>query len=475
MANDAGYRLYAMLKSTPELELIYKAKDFAKLTDYTARILKSSPYSAEGLISRFKAVGAPSWDWKAAFVGSDIDDAPPFDELSIVYRFDDANSQEQFLDISQKVRMAEPTADIRGAGAEISVGSTDGHWCPGQGRSATFGNRSDARRTVNANSLVQGGLDGENVNVVIIDQGLCKAAIDVKNWGGGLNWSGGVGSSITVGSAARTSHGMMIARSVLDLAPAAKLYDVPLIPDRIGSIDEFLRISSASSAQAVFKTILAHIDTLRTTPPWTGPWLLVNAWAIYDRATESPLGNYTENSALAHGFDHPLIQEVKTAVTDKNIDVIFAAGNCGEFCASRRCGGQDRGPKHSIWGANGIGEVITTGAVRADTTWVGYSSQGPGVGVHTLAQQKPDLSAPSDFCETTDAAVRNSGTSTSCAVVAGVVAALRSKPAWYQMHVTPEMMRQALIASARKTIGQGWNGRTGYGVVDASAAMAELP
>ena len=117
--------------------------------------------------------------------------------------------------------------------------------------------------------------------------------------------------------------------------------------------------------------------------------------------------------------------------------------------------------------------MITAGAVRTDETWLGYSSQGPGPAA--LATQKPDICAPSQFCETNDAAVLNSGSSAACAMTAGVLAALRSNPAWDQFAVTPAAMKAALIASARKTIGPGWNDRLGNGILDAAKAIALLP
>jgi hypothetical protein len=92
-----------------------------------------------------------------------------------------------------------------------------------------------------------------------------------------------------------------------------------------------------------------------------------------------------------------------------------------------------------------------------------------------LATQKPDFCAPSQFCETNDASVLNSGTSAACAMTAGVLAALRSNPAWDQFTVTPATMKAALITSARKTLGPAWSERLGYGILDAAKAIAQLP
>lgn len=472
MATDPRYRLYAMLKATPALNEFYDAKDYERLAKYTAELLESEPYSAASLVGTFEVVGAPSNDWHPAFVGDvESKSLPTFAELAVVYNFIDAGSQQKFIDVTQSVRTMHPAADIRGVGVDIGVGASD-HWCPGQANVA-FAHRAHARRTVNADALIAQGLYGQNVNVVIIDQGLDRSSIKPRNWGGGLNWNGSPPHTVAVGAAERTSHGMMIARSILDLAPSAVLYDVPLIPQRI-LVNQFF--SGVSSAQAIYQTILAKIASLRTQPRWSGPWILVNAWAIFDRASESPLGNYTENKALLAGSDHPMIAQVKKAIHRDGLDVVFAAGNCGEFCPSKRCGGVDRGPGHSIWGANALPEVITTGSVLSDGMWAGYSSQGPAPDVNTLAKFKPDLCAPSDFVETNDAALRNSGTSTACGMTAGVVAALRSFPAWSQAIVAPATMHQALTKGARRVQGTaGWTNRFGNGILDVKGAIAQLP
>jgi hypothetical protein len=169
-----------------------------------------------------------------------------------------------------------------------------------------------------------------------------------------------------------------------------------------------------------------------------------------------------------------MINLITRAVQDNGLDVVFAAGNCGQFCPSQRCGGLDRGPGHSIWGANAHPLVITVGAVRSDETWLGYSSQGPGP--EHLAVEKPDICAPSQFCETYDAASLSSGSSASCALTAGAVAALRGNPKWDQATVTPEAMRAALMGSARKPVGPaGWDNRLGYGILDAAATITALP
>jgi Subtilase family len=459
---DYQFRLYAIWKRTPELFLRYSAavsqQDLHELTQYT-RILLRGKLRIE-VLQEIKAVSAPSLDWPPTIKGADSPPNIDLDELVIAYGLDTLGAAEQFIDFvvaNQGAPLDTNGNAILNAGADPG-GNTSDHWCPGPANRAIFRHRDSARRTVNADALQARAFTGRAVNAVIIDQGLDQQAIKPQNWGGGLGPN--------IGQAPRTSHGMMVARSILDLAPDTVLYDVPLIPPRITGIPAFI-----STAQVVYQILILLIRLLRQQPRWSGPWILVNAWSIYDRRTDRPpFGSYTENR---HFGGHPMINIVTQAVQQSHLDVVFASGNCGEFCPDQRCGGLDRGPGHSIWGANAHPLVITAGAVRIDETWLGYSSQGPGPAA--LATSKPDLCAPSQFCESNDAAVLNSGSSAACAMTAGVLAALRGNPAWDQLAVTPATMKAALIGSARKTLGPGWNERLGYGILDAANAIAQLP
>jgi len=471
----ASLKLYAALELTPDLRTAYDTADpetvFEPLADYTRWLLQRAPYDSDftkDLVKAesFSVVGTPSRLWEVDFAGDkdhdlDLSRTPPAELIPqdrlIVYEFADVELLKQFLTAVEQGRNADSSPPISSAGVDLGVGSAD-HWCPANSFD-TFGTRADARRTVAANALPT-ILRGQRVNVVIIDEGLNKDFIPPNNWGGGL-----ILTTPPAGTAARTSHGMMIARSILDIAPDAVLYDVPLIPER-------LTTGFLSSAHAAYWTLLWAIWLRRPNPRWSGPWIFVNAWAVFDRSIEPSLGNYTENN---NPYGHPLINVVKTAIGAFDFDVIFAAGNCGEFCASMRCGGVDRGPGRSIWGANALPEVITAGAVLTDEMWAGYSSQGPGPNKNGLAHDKPDFCAPSNFRETRDAAVSNTGTSAACAMTAGLVAALRSKPGWYQNHVSPARMLEALTQGARKTQGGSWNGRLGHGVLDAVGVMNWLP
>jgi Subtilase family len=485
-------RLYATLKNTPELLALYRAKDLMGLARFTVTLLRAMPNRARAygqqptsaqpdqlsavasqLFADIRVVAAPSLEWRVAFVDDTGDYAKSVAaetlpaELVIAYELGNVEHVQLFLDLVNGHR--EMPLDAAGnefvaAGLDPGGSATD-HWCPGRANLAAFGHRRQARRTIRAGALASSALLGQRVNVAIIDEGLDRAQIPAKNWGGGLDHFIDSGLDQPAGAAPHTSHGMMIARSILDLAPEARLYDVPAVP-----LTPLPVPVAVSTMHAAYDNLIHVIHQRRLLPRWSGPWVLVNAWGVFDTSTD-PSGSYTRNLE-PHG--HPLINLITKAIQHHHLDVVFAAGNCGQFCPSQRCGGIDRGPGHSIWGANAHPLVITVGAVRSDETWVGYSSQGPGP--ETLSLAKPDLCAPSQFCETYDAASLSSGTSASCAMAAGVVAALRGNPAWDQVTVTPEMLRQALIDAARKPAGPaGWDGRMGFGILDAAATIDALP
>ena len=169
-----------------------------------------------------------------------------------------------------------------------------------------------------------------------------------------------------------------------------------IFPAPVTDIETFL-----NRAVPAYKEMLAEIAKGRADER-PAHWVLVNPWGIHDRKSERQTSRYTEQR------DHPLNQLVLRAVTE-NIDVVFAAGNCGQFCPNDRCGDTDYGPGRSIWGANSLDVVLTVGAVRSDGIWLGYSSQGPGQ--EKLGIKKPDLCAASQFCENDDSFIINTGTS----------------------------------------------------------------
>ena len=90
-----------------------------------------------------------------------------------------------------------------------------------------------------------------------------------------------------------------------------------------------------------------------------------------------------------------------------------------------------------------------------------------------MAQEKPDLCAPSQFENESDAGP-NTGTSAACGLAAGAVALLRTK--WPPSQVDPPTLRSTLRSTAVQPHGAaGWRDRTGHGVLKLAAAAAALP
>lgn len=371
------------------------------------------------------------------------------------------------LDVLAEMRgILEAHKDFIEVGADIAFDAAD-HWCPAPQSGRQFGDRASANRLLGLKALADEKLSGKGVNVVIVDRGLNEEDVVSKlkgKFGGG--WAidpenGGPriapGSLKVIRGVTNNDHGMMIARNILAVAPDVCLYDLPLIPPRIAGIPTFL-----SDAHAAFERIMADIDHRRARGDG-GKWILVNAWAPFDRMSEMPRGNYSEN------LSHPFLKLIGQMI-DKNIEMVFAAGNCGQFCPDPRCGAYDVGPGKSVYGANAHPHVLTVGAITTHSIGIGSSSQGEGP--VALAAEKPDLVAPSLFSEDSDRHTRNGGTSAACAMAAGVLAALRQR--WGLNEIPPEVMKQCLRETAWRPGPPGWDRRVGCGVINAEAALSHL-
>ena len=290
------------------------------------------------------------------------------------------------------------------------------------------------------------------VHVVIVDQGFDASVLDPKNFGGG--WFRADGSTPLPGHG-KSQHAAMIARAVLSVAPDAVLFDAPLIPTpppgalpTINDIPTF-----AGDAGWLWRSIdhvLEHHGN-------EASWVFVNAWSIYDRTSDlASLTQYTTDPR------HDLNLTIDRIVRHRNADVVFAAGNCGQFDPDRRCGRYDRGSCHSIWGANSLDSVLTVGAVRTDRNWLGFSSQGDGQ--PNLGLDKPDLCAPAEFADESDAHRVYGGTSAACGLAGGVVAALRAQRSQTALH--PITLIGRLKASATPPRPNEHRTRLGAGIIN---------
>ncbi len=343
------------------------------------------------------------------------------------------------------------------------------HWCSGTGRGFRFGNWRQARGLIGADALSAAGLTGKGVKIFVVDQGFNREYLESLGgtYGGGMDWTSDVeskkaGEGKVPHQSLRRRHGSVMVRTLVELAPDAEFFDLTLIPTRITSVEAFVQ-------HAKWALLFLWLEFL--SQPNSGPWIIVNSWGIVDRFGESLRGDYTNN---ANNWLNIIIRFIA-----QRHDVVFAAGNNGQFCPNPRASRYDVGSGNSIFGANGLPGVTSVGAVRTDGAWIGMSSQGPGpvdFAEDGTRPEKPDFCAPSWFVGNTDPVLRNSGTSTAAAVTAGAIAAMRDENGWNDTTaVSPNDLRLALRLGARPVDRKGWNERTGTGVLNIPGAFDELP
>lgn len=455
------YRNAAWLRSEHHaLRAAYLAGDLAALTRLLTDHLGLPAIDPETAQPTLAVTHLPLRDWEihaadAAAAAAVRGGRRPPRDAALAIRFAHGGHERTFLDgASSLLGACEP------ASGDLRIGSAL-HWAPGRGEGGAFGSIATAHRLIGAAALAQAGLDGAGVHVVVVDQGVDAARLPAGAvLGGGWARRGGA----PPGAAAKDNrHGTMVAHNVLALAPRATIWDCPLIPPRItGNLQPFL-----SDALGAVERMREDIALLKAHDPATygGAWLFVNAWSIYDRGGEAPEGG------CACDPTHAALSAAAAAA--EVADIVFAAGNCGQFAPDGRCTAEVIGPGRSILGAGSLAGVLTVGAVRADGLWAGYSSQGPGqFPVDGAPQEKPDLAAPSSFRMPGTAHRMAGGTSAAAAVAAGVVAALRTAGRGTTM--PPADLFDLLRRTARQAGRGGWNPRTGHGVIDCAAAVGAL-
>lgn len=444
-----------------DLPSIYRAEDGSRLLDLLNGRLRG--------LDAIQIVSRPSYRFQfsgdlAAERRKRVEDA--LDRLYVSVR-----TNRSGRDLDDLMRLQVPGLRI---GADVPLGSFD-NWCPAGDAPTLFHERAAADALIAADALRARGMRGTGVNLVIVDEGLHAASLkarfpELPGAGAGEPHLVGGWDVLTppdpprlAGQGVPDGHGTMVALNALSLAPAARVFDLPLLPDRIHDVTRYTLLMAAALTW-VRAEIRVWLGTL-----FPGPWVFSHAWGIYDRRFEQPKGNYTGDP------NHPLNLRVQRCDEDWGYDQVFAAGNCGQFCPNGRCGPADRGPGDSILGANSSPHVLTVGAVRADGAWIGYSAQGPGQPGFPPppGAGKPDLCTPSHFVEAGDGHFLSSGTSAACGLAAGAVAALRGANSPVP-NMSTAALRDLLRRSARKPTELDPL-RHGSGILDLQAALEAAP
>jgi subtilisin family serine protease len=321
------------------------------------------------------------------------------------------------------------------------------------------GKWEDVAQQLRVTDLHDRGLDGGSVPVAVVDTGINAAHLAGSHEGVQVDvdrsWSppsvGHVPGRFPV------DHGTMCAFNVLIAAPSAQLLDLSVLRSRAPG--QTVMEGLLSDAVGAFAHLRRILDSL---PEAERALVVSNSWGPYRPQQDFPPGhpgNYSDS--LAHPFNQA-VMELESA----GADILFAAGNCGRECPDRNCGWSGR----PIVGANSHPQALSVGGVDVRGDRVGYSSQGPG----RLDRRKPDVCAYTHFLgsQAYGEGAADTGTSTACPVVAGVVAALRT--AWPAGQLSPEVMRQVLQSTALDRNGSGFTDDYGYGTINVPGVLAAL-
>jgi hypothetical protein len=316
------------------------------------------------------------------------------------------------------------------------------------------------------------GFKGRDVALAILDTGLNVQFLQNKlgrrpAFDAELSWRP-VGPDVHEPGAWPVGHGTMCAYDALIAAPDATLIDAPVLAPRIDT--------GGSRMDGTLSSALSAMGQLLTT--WVAGRLgsfkglvINNSWGVYHPSWDFPPGHpgrYCDNAQ--HPFNIQL-----GAASRAGIDVLFAAGNCGEECPSGRCQGR---VKASIMGAGAMADVLTVAGCDTTDQRVGYSSQGPSI--DGMYPNKPDLTGYTHFAgsEAIGPNTVDGGTSAACPVVAGCVAALRSagEALSPRSTVPPSRLFDILRETARPAggVSREWNADYGYGIINPMAAAAAL-
>jgi hypothetical protein len=270
----------------------------------------------------------------------------------------------------------------------------------------------------------------------------------------------------------RIDHGTMCAYNVLAVASKATLLDYPHLSARAPG-DHTVRGTVGAAAIGYYKLIAFWINNiLQANPPYRA-LVVSNSWTIFHPCWESvpPMhpGRYIDN--LNHPF-HVLVW----ILSQLGADIVFAAGNGGQPCPVPAFLHLSAG---SIRGAAAYAETLTVAGCDVQDFRVGYSSQGPAVFMNPgPTPNKPDITAYTHYLGSQVFGERepDGGTSTACPIVAGCIAAIRTKLS--PQAVPPAQLFDALRLTARQGNGGGpggvYNNDYGYGIIDPVAAYLEL-
>lgn len=327
------------------------------------------------------------------------------------------------------------------------------------GTSPAIGTAATVRQKLGIAAMRKRGLTGKGIALAIMDTGINLAALKERGLKPKLDKSltySPQGTKPTPGKYP-IGHGSMCAFDALITAPEATLLDFPILNHETDDTGLAGFLSDATAAYSVLLTALRKGGKL------AGKALVVsNSWGIYSAKDDFPKGHpgrYIDNP------NHPF-NIICGTLSRAGADILFAAGNCGKQCPDDRC----TSTKHTIMGANASSAVTTVSGVDTNNKRVGYSSIGPGIA--GMSPTKPNFACYTHFSGSRPG-VPDTGTSTSTPVMAGCIAAIRTK-------LKPEKLSPADLARELRADAihpgypDGWNAEIGYGIVQPQATAKRL-
>jgi subtilisin family serine protease len=322
------------------------------------------------------------------------------------------------------------------------------------GSSSPVGTAADVGRLLDTPSLRRAGMDGRGVLLAIVDTGInlghLRALGLVPQFSEERSWTPPLqpGQPPMRPGQMPVGHGTMCAFDGMIAAPRATLVDIAVLASR--------RPSGSAMDGLLSDAVLGYSHLMRLMRGLGRPGdfhslVVSNSWGMFQASWDFPPGhpgNYSDNPA------HPFNRIVAT-LERTGADILFAAGNCGRECPDGRCGTQrDAG----IYGANSHPAVISVAGVDVRKQRVGYSTRGPG----RLDRQKPDVAGYTHFVGSR-VYPADGGTSAATPVVAGLVAAFRSRFPTGPGR-TPSMLRNLVRQTAENVGTPGFDIETGFGI-----------
>jgi Subtilase family len=332
-----------------------------------------------------------------------------------------------------------------------------------------IGSASDVATKLNLAALHASGLDGDGVAIAIVDGGINIAFLEQKlgfrpKLDTAYSWRP-PGLNVEPGGYP-PGHGTMCAYAALLAAPKATLIDVPaFVGTPIGGSVMGQRLGIAYQGIAQLSAFWSIAFTPSGAPKYKA-LVISNSWGMYHPSHDFPAahrGRYSDNPL------HVFTRSISAMSQIDKVDIVFAAGNCGGECPDEQCRNVTSA---TITGANACLDVLTVAGCNLSDERVGYSSQGPGIA--GMAPNKPDLTAYTHFkgSEALGTGKPDKGTSAAGPLVAGCIAAIRTK--LDPVAGPPTMLNDHLRQSARRPQGADWNKDVGHGIVDPVATAVAL-